>query len=105
MDDDTSNDAPQASEFSDRQLQVWRALRAKSRPDYPFHHWYAGALWALKSSDHDNPDRLAHAGNSLRELVEKLPRALGTEIVGSDANFLKQKRESAGAALIQVKRS
>lgn len=71
----------------------------------PFHHWSAGALWALKSSDHDNSDCLAHAGNSLRELVEKLPRALGTEIIGPDANFLKQKRESAGAALIQVKRS
>jgi hypothetical protein len=103
MDMNTSNDAPQTSKCSDQQLQVWRALRAKSRPDYPFHHWYAGALWALKSSDDDNPDRLAHAGNSLRELLEKLPRALGTAVIGPDANFLKQKREAAGAALFQVK--
>ena len=91
-------------ELSDRQLQVWRALRGKSQHDYPFHDWYRGALWALNATDDENPDRLAHAGNSLRELLEKLPRALGTEVIGPDSNLLKQTRESAGAALLEIKK-
>src|SRR5215475_5450034 len=57
-------------ELSDRQLQVWRALRAKSRTGYAFHDWYVGALSVLRSSNDDNPDRLAQAANSLRELLE-----------------------------------
>src|SRR6266542_6796962 len=90
-------------ELSERQLQVWRALRAKAQPKYPLHNWYLGALIALASTEDSNPDRLAQAGNSLRELLEKLPRALGAEVIGPDTNVLKQKREIAGAALIRVK--
>ena len=100
----TPADAPsRALQLTDRQLEVWRALRAKSKPNYPFHDWYVGALCALASTDDENPDRLAQAGNSLRELLEKLPRAVGTEVVGPNTSFLKQKRELAGAALLQVK--
>ena len=84
-------------------MQVWRALRAKAQPKYSLHDWYLGALVALASTEDSNPDRLAQAGNSLRELLEKLPRALGTEVIGPDTNALKQKREAAGAALIRVK--
>ena len=99
-----SEDAPRRPlELSDRQVQVWRALRANAQPNYPLHDWYLGALAALASTENLNPDRLAQAGNSLRELLEKLPRALGTEVLGPDTNVLKQKRESAGAALIRVK--
>lgn len=99
-----SEDTPRRPlELSDRQVQVWRALRANAQPNYPLHDWYLGALGALASTEDLNPDRLAQAGNSLRELLEKLPRALGTEVLGPDTNVLKQKRESAGAALIRVK--
>jgi hypothetical protein len=90
-------------ELSARQLEVWRALRAKSQLDYPFHDWYRGALWALEASDDENPDRLSHAGNSLRELMEKLPRILGTGMAGQGSNVLQQKRESAGTALSRAK--
>src|SRR5207244_3284332 len=90
-------------ELSERQSQVWWALRAKAQPKYPLHDWYLGALVALTSTEDSNPDRLAQAGNSLRELLEKLPRALGTEVIGPDTNVLKQKREAVGAALIRVK--
>jgi hypothetical protein len=38
------------------------------------HDWYVGALSAL--ADESNPDRLAQAANSLREPLEKIPRAL-----------------------------
>jgi hypothetical protein len=89
--------------LSDRQLDVWRALRAKAQEDYPFHDWYRGALWALNATDDKNPDRFAQAGNSLRELLEKLPIALGTEVVGAEGHLLQHRRESAGAALMQAK--
>ena len=98
------DDAPRRPlELSERQLQVWRALLAKAQPKYPLHNWYMGALVALASTEDSNPDRLAQAGNSLRELLEKLPRALGAEVIGPDTNVLKQKRETAGTALIRVK--
>lgn len=90
-------------ELSDRQIEVWRALRAKATTDYSFHDWYRGALRALKATDDENPDRLAQAGQSLRELLEKLPRTLGSEVVGVPSDVLTKKRESAGAALMQLK--
>lgn len=91
------------SGLSGRQLDVWRALRAKAQEDYPFHDWYRGALWALNTTDDENPDRFAQAGNSLRELLEKLPIALGTEVVGPEGHRLQHKREVAGAALMKAK--
>lgn len=90
-------------ELPERQLRVWRALRAKASSDYRFHDWYLGALWALGATDDKNPDRLAQGANSLRELLEKLPRAIGTEVEGPDTNFLKQKRERARDALLKQK--
>lgn len=85
----------------ERQLQVWRALRAKARPSYMLHDWYAGALATLR--DESNPDRVAQASHSLRELLEKLPRALQTEVPGPDSNVLKQKRDIAGNLLRRAK--
>jgi len=89
--------------LSDRQLDVWRALRANAQEDFPFHDWYRGALWALNATDEENPDRFAQAGNSLHELLEKLPIALGTEVVGPEGHLLQQRREAAGAALMEAK--
>jgi len=89
--------------LSDRQLDVWRALRLKAKQGYPFHDWYRGAIWALRSTNEENPDRLAQAANGLRELLEKLPKALGTEIVGPAGHVLQHKRETAGAALTRAK--
>src|SRR5438874_12620869 len=88
---------PPAHLTEERQLQVWRLLRSKGREKYQLHDWYAGALAALGSDF--NPDALAQAAHSLRELLEKLPRALEAEIPGPDSNTLKQKRDTAAALL------
>jgi hypothetical protein len=93
---------PPAHLTEERQLQVWRSLRSKATEKYLLHDWYAGALAALEGSD-SNPDALAQAAHSLRELLEKLPRALETEIPGPDSNTLRQKRETAATLLRAAK--
>src|SRR6266568_5871143 len=92
---------PPAHITEERQLQVWRSLRSRAREKYPLHNWYAGSLAAL--SNESNPDGVAQAAHSLRELLEKLPRALETEIPGPDPNMLRQKREKAAALLRAAK--
>src|SRR5947207_2340883 len=77
--------APQ--KFDTRQSEVWQALRSKAKPKFLFHDWYAGAISTLVASPQDNPDRLAQAANSLREILEKLPEALETQIHGPDRNI------------------
>jgi hypothetical protein len=94
-----ANAVPPEHLTEERQLQVWRSLRSRATEKYPLHDWYVGALAALGSDL--NPDALAQAAHSLRELLEKLPRALETEIPGPDSNTLKQKRDAA-AALLRV---
>lgn len=86
-----------------RQLEVWRALRSKAKPKFRFHEWYVGAIGAVASPPDLNPDRLAHAGNSLREILEKLPRALDTEIRGPDRNVFLQSRSAVAAAVVRAK--
>ena len=49
---------------------------------------------AVATSDDVNPDRLAHAANSLREILEKIPRALETEVLGPDRNILENARNA-----------
>ena len=85
----------------DKKLEVWRALRSKADPKFPFHEWYVGALAAVASTDESNPDRLAHAGNGLREILEKLPGDLETEI--TDRNILRQSRSAMAAAIAQAR--
>src|SRR6266550_236131 len=92
---------PPAYLTEERELQVWRSLRSRATEKYPLHDWYAGALAASRSDL--NPDALAQAAHSLRELLEKLPRALETEIPGPDGNTLKQKRDAAAALLRAAK--
>lgn len=47
-------------------------LQKIEREDFKFGDWYLGAIHALGALD--NPDRLSHAANSLREILEKIPR-------------------------------
>lgn len=84
-----------------RQLEVWRILRTKSTEKYALANWYFGALSALR--DNFNPDRLAQSAHSLRELLEKIPRALQTEESGVSGDQLKRKRQAVRAALDQEK--
>ena len=56
------------------QRAVLRALKSKETEEYPLSKWYLGALYALENPH--NPDRVSQAAQSLRELVEKLPRVV-----------------------------
>lgn len=58
--------------FSAQQLKVIAELKRIETGEYPLSNWYVGALIALANTD--NPDRHSQAAQSLRELVEKLPR-------------------------------
>ena len=54
-----------------RERDVSDALRSNETEKYPLSQWYLGALYVL--DNHYNPDRIAQAAHSLRELIEKLP--------------------------------
>ena len=56
------------------QRQVLDALRRKETDEFPLGDWYLGALFALQNKY--NSDRISQAAQSLRELLEKLPRVV-----------------------------
>ncbi len=56
------------------QMQVLDALRRVETEEYRLGDWYLGALYALENPY--NPDRISQAAQSLRELIEKLPRVV-----------------------------
>ncbi len=67
-----------------KQQEVLNALRDKETEEYPLSKWYHGALYALEN--HHNPDRVAQAAHSLRELLQKLPEVVpesSVRVVGS----------------------
>lgn len=76
-------------ELSSQQQQVVDNLRRIENEKYPLANWYLGALYATKNPH--NPDRYSQAGQSLRELVEKLPRV--TEDAPSFGNGLDFREE------------
>jgi hypothetical protein len=59
-------------ELTSTQLQVIEILRTAKFKKYPLADWYLGAIYAAKNTY--NPDRFSQAAQSLRELLEKLPR-------------------------------
>ena len=61
-------------ELSAQQRAVVDALQRHDTERYPLSRWYLGALYAI--SNRYNPDRWSQAGQSLRELLEKLPRVI-----------------------------
>lgn len=67
----SDNDQLMSPVLDATQQQVLRALRAKQTDKFPLGDWYLGALYALQNKY--NPDRIAQAAHSLRELLEKLP--------------------------------
>ena len=71
MNDDQRQPMPLV--LTGQQREVLEALRDKETEEYPLSNWYLGALYAL--DNHYNPDRISQAAQSLRELLEKLPRA------------------------------
>lgn len=68
------------------QRQVLEALEGTETEKYPLSKWYLGALYALDNPN--NPDRISQAAQSLRELLEKLPRLIqGSDVQGDRSGF------------------
>ena len=61
-------------ELSAQQRAVVDSLQRHDSDRYPLSRWYLGALYAI--DNRYNPDRWSQAGQSLRELLEKLPRVV-----------------------------
>ena len=75
-----------------QQQEVLEALRDKETEEYPLSNWYLGALYAL--NNHYNPNRISQAAQSLRELLEKLPRAVREmDAHGSSPDFRGMRRD------------
>ena len=76
--------------LTDQQLEVLEALKGKETKEYPLSDWYLGALYALHN--HYNPDRISQAAQSLRELLEKLPRVVREMNAQSNSHDFKGMR-------------
>ena len=87
-------DNPSVSEplrLTPQQQRVLEALKDRETEEYPVSQWYLGALYALNNEQ--NPDRIAQAAQSLRELLEKLPRViLGLGAQGGTSDFAGMRR-------------
>ena len=68
---------PMPLELSPPQRAVLDSLRRRDSDRYRLSQWYLGALYAVNNPY--NPDRFSQAAQSLRELLEKLPRAVGKQ--------------------------
>lgn len=71
---ENQSDFPEADriELTSRQRQVIEIFKTAKSRKYPLGNWFLGAIYAAKNTH--NPDRFAQAAQSLRELLEKLPR-------------------------------
>ncbi len=73
------------------QQAVLAALKSKETDEFPLSDWYLGALYALENPH--NPDRVSQAAQSLRELVEKLPRVVqAMDAHGAAFDFVGMRR-------------
>ena len=87
-----------AMELSAQQRAVLAALQSRDTDRYPLSHWYLGALSAWRNRQ--NPDRLSQAAQSLRELMEKLPRVVRESDIQQVDNYdFRGKRQSLSARL------
>lgn len=69
-----NQDVTEPSRLTPQQQRVLEALKDRETQEFPLSQWYHGALYTL--DDEHNPDRLAQAAQSLRELLEKIPRVI-----------------------------
>ncbi len=87
--------------LTDQQRDVLEALQNKQTDKYPLSDWYLGALCAL--DNHYNPDRIAQAAHSLRELLEKLPRVVQESDVQMSMTDFKGMRRSINDRILKDK--
>ena len=77
--------------LTSRQQAVLAALKSKETDEFPLSDWYLGALYTLANPH--NPDRVSQAAQSLRELVEKLPRVVReSDVQGNAPGFAEMRR-------------
>ena len=77
--------------LTSKQWSILEVLKSEQTEKYPLSDWYIGALYALNNCY--NPDRVAQAANSLRELLQKLPRVVqGNEVHVSATDFAGMRR-------------
>ena len=87
--------------LTDQQRAVLEALQGKETDRYPLSNWYLGALYALDNPH--NPDRFSQAAQSLRELIEKLPRVVGEmDMQSLKSNQKPTRRERVQSALAKL---
>ena len=97
----SDNNQPMSPVLDATQRQVLDALRAKETDECPLGDWYLGALYALHNKY--NPDRFAQAAQSLRELLEKLPKVFHESDVIRPHNF-KEIRKNINRRWIKDKK-
>lgn len=87
-----------------RQSTVHELLLKKQTDALKLADWYLGALYALENPY--NPDRFSQSAQSLRELLEKLPRVLSSEEFKNSVKpmTLIQKRQSIEKELKKFKK-
>lgn len=86
----SDNDQFMSPVLNATQRQVLDALRRKETDEFPLGDWYLGALFALQNKY--NPDRISQAAQSLRELLEKLPRVVRESDVIRSYDFAGMRR-------------
>jgi len=79
LDDENS---PDPLRLTPRQTEVIATLKKHHHDPERICRWFEGALHALANKA--NPDRLAQAANSLREMLEKFLNEQGVERIGGD---------------------
>ena len=86
-----------------QQQDVMRALQGRENERFPLSQWYLGALYALDSAR--NPDRFSQAAQSLRELMEKLPRVvLDSHLQTISYDFREARRKLLGRFSVDLER-
>jgi len=88
-------------ELTSKQQQVADLLKSAQKPEYPFFNWYLGALHA--ANNRYNPDRYSQVAQSIRELLEKLPRVLVSSDIPQPRHNYKELRNNLNSRFISDK--
>ncbi len=92
MDASDNHTVSEPLRLTPKQQRLLDILRDKETEEYPISNWYLGALYTLDNSF--NPDRMSQAAQSLRELLEKLPRVIeGSDVQGYHSDFAGMRRQ------------
>ena len=88
--------------LTSKQQDILEVLKSKQTEGYPLSDWYIGALYTLNNLY--NPDRIAQAAHSLRELLEKLPVVVHGGDVRVKVPGFAEKRNIISERLLRAKK-